>query len=401
MLVTAFGEICPHYYFKVAKIMKRKIVVFPNDAIEAYYKKGEIKPRYFNPCNFFNEIHIISLYDSEIDEKMVKEIAGTAKLKIYFLGDLLKKPWNFFNVRKRVFKLVTRISPQIIRAYNPHLMGYLAVFCGKKLRIPSVLSIHIDHDELRDLQIKKSIRQRIHHLISKKYLEPYALSNANRVICVSNFLVPYAQKHGAKNIEVIYNKVDSGKFYTQRNFNQKKLKLKILSVGQFVPRKNQECLIKAIKNLDVNLSLIGDGPNYGRLKQLAKDLDISEKVNFIGSVPNQRIQKYYWEADIFALSSFSEGFCIPILEAMAASLPVVVNNKEPLPEVLGGTGMVVEDTPKAFEEAFRELISNSQLRKELGEKARKRALEVDGEIMEKKEVKLYMKLLKKYNNEKG
>ena len=105
-----------------------------------------------------------------------------------------------------------------------------------------------------------------------------------------------------------------------------------------------------------------------------------------------------WNADIFAISSFYEGFCIPILEAMAAGLPVVVNNKEPLPEVLSGTGIVVENTPEAFEEAFKQLISNPQIRKELGERAKTRAMKLDGSIMEQKEADLYEELITEFSN---
>jgi len=236
---------------------------------------------------------------------------------------------------------------------------------------------------------------RLSSLISKLFYEPYSLSSVNKTICVSNYLVSYARKYGARDIDVIYNKVYSRQFYTQREHAQKKARPKILSVGRLHPPKNQECLLRSIQNLNVKLTLIGDGVNYDKLQLLTKNLGISEKVSFVKSVPNREIQRYYWEADIFAISSFYEGFCIPVLEAMASALPVVVNNKEPLPELLGGTGIVVENTPQAFEEAFRRLLADSQLRKELGEKGRKRALEIDGDIMERKEVELYKQLVEK------
>jgi len=194
-------------------------------------------------------------------------------------------------------------------------------------------------------------------------------------------------------VEVIYNRVYGSQFYTQRNHGQMNSRPRILSVGRLDLPKNQECLIRAVQNLDAQLILIGDGTRYDYLKKLTADLAISERVTFIRSVPHSEIQRYYWEADVFAMSSFSEGFCIPVLEAMASALPVVVNNKEPLPEVLGGTGIVVENTPKAFERAFRQLITSGELRGELGEKARKRAEELDGEIMEEKEAQLYRTLV--------
>ena len=46
-----------------------KLCVFPNDALKDYFKKGEIKYGYFNPCDFFDEVHVISLFDNEIEVK--------------------------------------------------------------------------------------------------------------------------------------------------------------------------------------------------------------------------------------------------------------------------------------------------------------------------------------------
>ena len=63
-----------------------KICIFPNDPLKTYYEKGEIKERYFNPKNMFEEIHVISLFDEEINEEKVKMIAGNASFKIHTVG---------------------------------------------------------------------------------------------------------------------------------------------------------------------------------------------------------------------------------------------------------------------------------------------------------------------------
>ena len=46
---------------------KLKICIFPNDPLIAYYNKGEIKDRYYNPGNFFDEVHFITLTDQDIE----------------------------------------------------------------------------------------------------------------------------------------------------------------------------------------------------------------------------------------------------------------------------------------------------------------------------------------------
>lgn len=373
----------------------RKICIFPNDPIKAYYEKDEIKERYFNPCNFFDEVHIITLCEEEVNENKVQRIAGDAKLKIYPAGEF--KPLKFLSYRKKVLNLVRVIEPDVIRVYNPLMEGYLAGYCGKKLSIPSVLSLHGDYDEERDFRKRSGLFKFIKYYIHSKLTESYSLSNADKIICVTNFLTFYAKKHGAKDIEVIYNRVDTKQFMNTEN-NTTFDKITILCVGRLNRQKNQQCLIRAIKDLDVNLLLIGDGELYSDLRQLTKELEIEDRVKFVKSVPHSEIRKYYSSADIFAIATHYEGFCIPVLEAMASSLPVVVPNKEPLPEVVADAGIIVENNPESFEEAFKKLISNPELRKELGEKGRKRALEVDGKIMEEKEMDLYKRLIEKRNN---
>ena len=60
----------------------KKLCVFPNDPLIAYYEKGEIKERYLNPNNFFDEIHCISTVSKDIDAEKVQKLAGTAKFQI-------------------------------------------------------------------------------------------------------------------------------------------------------------------------------------------------------------------------------------------------------------------------------------------------------------------------------
>ena len=61
---------------KSHKVMK--LCVFPNDPMIAYYNKGELKDRYFNPKNLFDEIHLISFIEHDIDELKVQKVVGNA-----------------------------------------------------------------------------------------------------------------------------------------------------------------------------------------------------------------------------------------------------------------------------------------------------------------------------------
>ena len=85
----------------------KKICVFPNDPLEAYHKKGEIKPRYFNPKNLFDEVHVISMFDSDIEEDKVKVVAGSASFKIHTTGKV--NLLNRKSMKKKVVEIIKKI----------------------------------------------------------------------------------------------------------------------------------------------------------------------------------------------------------------------------------------------------------------------------------------------------
>ena len=72
-----------------------------------------------------------------------------------------------------------------------------------------------------------------------------------------------------------------------------------------------------------------------------------------------------------------------------SGLPVVACDTDPIPEIVGDTGVVVEKSPDAFSRAFSKLAGDVELRKRLGRAARKRARSLDGTAMEEREARLY------------
>ncbi|MDY6864291.1 MAG: glycosyltransferase family 4 protein [Thermodesulfobacteriota bacterium] len=359
-----------------------KLVAFPNDPIYKYYEKGEIKPRYYNPGNLFHEVHLVSLCKQDIEAKKVQMLAGDAQLVIHSIGrpSIFSLPLFLL----KVLNIVRQIQPSVIRGYGVWQAGSLATYAGKKLKIPTVVSLHTEPDEVR--KNNKAFRYKL-----AKILECYSLHNTNAVICVSKHVEQFARRHGAKRTVVIYNKVYSDQF--SREIKKKENRPTILSVMRLELPKNPDYLIRGIKGLGVNLLIIGQGELEENLKNLVKELGLKEKVEFIRTVPNTEIHSYYQSADIFAISTQFEGFCIPVLEAMAAGLPIVASNTDPIPEILEGTGMIVERNPEAFHTAFKKLLGDPELCKSMGKKAMARARDLDGTIMEQKEYRLYKEFL--------
>lgn len=372
-----------------------KLCVFPNDPLKSYFEKGEVKERYFNPKNIFDEIHVISLFDEDVDEEAVKTIAGTGKLKIHITGKV--NQINKKRMKKKILEIIKKIQPDVIRSYNPLLQGWMAAQIKQELGIPLVISLHGDYDrDLRHHAKKKRDYKGILKLqLSKMTLEKFSLSNADEVIIIYEFIREYAKNMGAKRINLIYNRVDLSKFSPSTNPEFDEEKPVIICVGRLIKEKNQECLIEAVKDLDVKLLIIGNGVEYQNLQKLVSSRKLKDKVIFETSVPHDKIHSYYAAADIFALPIKYGGFAIPALEAASSGIPVILPKQEfdPNPDLIKDFALLVDNNPESFKTAIQKILTEKNLRDSLINKGLKVAKEISSDVIEEKEKKLYLKLL--------
>lgn len=358
------------------------------DPLGAFYAKGEIKPRYYNPQDMFSEVHFVSPTQADVEPEKVKCLVGSAGLFIHSLG--ARYYANAWSERSHLARIMAEISPDVVRAYDPGVRGSVAVYWARRLGVPSVVSVHADLDEQR-----AHGRQIRHYL--RIALERYALARATAVICVTRHVERYATRGGAKQPVVIYNKVDTRRFVanSERTLAPRSAngRVSVLTVGRLIDSKHQECLVRAISELDASLTIIGDGDLRSHLERLVADLAMTDRVTFHAAVPHSEIDRHYAAADIFATATHYEGFCIPALEAMSSGLPVVASDIEAMREIVGDAGVLVENTPRAFASALRRLIADPSQRQSLGARARQRALTMDGQIMEEREAEVYRTLL--------
>ena len=159
----------------------------------------------------------------------------------------------------------------------------------------------------------------------------------DKVQVISNFLANWAIELGVdKNkIVVVPNgvTVNSQQLTVDKN---KKEKI-ILTVSRLVEKNGVEDLIKSIKILNqenIKLTIIGAGLLRNKLENLAQELNLVDKVKFLGDLPNQEALKYYSIADVFCRPSLSEGFGISFVEAMAAEVPVIATPVGGIPDFL-------------------------------------------------------------------
>ena len=159
-----------------------------------------------------------------------------------------------------------------------------------------------------------------------------------------------------------------------RNEVRQKLGLKdeivIMTVAEFIDRKNYETMIKSIAELkDKNIKFLacGVGRDFDKINDLAKSLEIQDKVAFLGF--RRDIDRLMTSADIFYLPSKQEGLTLSIIEAMYFGLPVVTSkargNVDLIDDGIGGFVCGVSDV-KSQANALNVLLNHKELREEFG-----------------------------------
>lgn len=144
----------------------------------------------------------------------------------------------------------------------------------------------------------------------------------------------------------------------------------LIFVGRLNPQKNLTSLLEAIRPLDVNLCVIGDGINADELKQTYGTLD--GRVTWMGRIPHHDIPDYFARSRIYILPSHYEGHPKTLIEAMACGMPVIGARSPGIQEMIvdGVTGLLSEGTPESLAKKILQLKNNADLQDKLGRSAR-------------------------------
>ncbi len=176
----------------------------------------------------------------------------------------------------------------------------------------------------------------------------------------------------------------------------------ILFVGTVQPRKNLKRLIEAFKKIEnVKLVVVGKTSGEGRqgwmyeeILALPKELGIEHKIIFAGFVPDEELVYLMNGATAYALPSLWEGFGIPVVDAMACGIPVIVSNISSLPEVVGKAGLQVD--PKSvdqIEQAIRLISTDKKLWQKQVKLGLEQAKQFSWEKMAKKVLHVFEKVV--------
>jgi glycosyltransferase involved in cell wall biosynthesis len=151
----------------------------------------------------------------------------------------------------------------------------------------------------------------------------------------------------------------------------------ILNVGAIQTRKNIARLVEAFETVDPDWRLVIAGSaGYGSAEILARIAasPARDRIAVTGYVSPEELAAWYAMSSIFAFPSLDEGFGMPLLEAMAAGVPVVTSNRSALPEVAGDAAILVNpESTEELAQSLRDLTQGGELRRSLASRGADRA----------------------------
>ena len=266
--------------------------------------------------------------------------------------------------------LLAKQTPDITHLHFPYPLGEVSqLLVGRKR--PFLISYHSDI-------VKQQAILRFYNPLLRRVLNRAAhlIIGSDRYIQTSPYLQPHAQK-----CSVIPYAVDTERF--QPNLAPlfpPVTQLTFIFVGRHRHYKGVNVLIRAMSALRARLLVAGDGPLRHEWEQLAADLGVNKKVQFVGNINDEHLPNFYASGDLFVLPAVNraEAFGLVLQEAMASGLPCVTS------ELGTGTSFLVRDGESGFvvppndvealTAVLQTLISNSTLRQQMGQAGRRRAL---------------------------
>jgi glycosyltransferase involved in cell wall biosynthesis len=320
---------------------------------------------------------------------------------------------------KHVPKLVKEEQIDLIHSHTAHMPDLLLQF--KKLSIPTVTTVHTTIQGQRDgakksgtgfwdLEFSEKATRLAYPAL--RLAEIIYFSRKRYYITVSKWMKNQLQTQvkgmNHSSISVIYNSVDP-KQYSPSNIKNPNQRTMVLFTGRIIAAKGIGYLIEAIPKIlqrhpDTIFTFIGAG-NSVVYKRLLREKGVSEKnYEFLGYLQEASdLVKYYRTSSVYVAPSLYENLPIRVLEAMACGIPVVASNVCGIPECIdnGVNGILIQ--PGSVDEltnAICSLLSDSSLRKKMGDNARKTVLEkFNWDVNAIKTVEVYRDVLDNFGDQ--
>src|SRR3989344_5404586 len=267
----------------------------------------------------------------------------------------------------------------IIHIHSPFSVGLTGLLFSKQYGIPCVSTFHTLYSEYLHYLIKNSMisnSKKFKKLFSKvswSYMR-WFYNSSDVVIAPSKQIKNVIRKNGIKkHTEVI----PTGTKFESIKKSKKKLRKKygfvnekiILHVGRVSKEKNMEFIINSLKKeLSENnwkLIIASDGPHRSKLENLAKSLNLKNKIIFTGYLSDDALQEYYNLSDVFVMASKAETQGIVLLEAAKYGIPSVVLNSPVIADFVRQNKTGIVSSKSNFSSDIEKLLLSNSLRKKI------------------------------------
>lgn len=211
-----------------------------------------------------------------------------------------------------------------------------------------------------------------------------AIQQVNYIHCVSEDMALACKQFGAtpEKVFVNYNGINLQKF-SPREIAKTEKKFTMISVGAMMWRKGFQYQLQLVNMLlkqgrDVQLLLLGDGPDREGLQYSAHILKLDQHVTFVGKIKPTELPDWLNRADVYVSTSIAEGLANSAVEAIACGLPVVAFACEGMEEAVrqGNNGFILPvGAVQGIVDKIIYLIDNSNERMKMGSSSRQHAVE--------------------------
>ena len=312
----------------------------------------------------------------------------------------------------KAVKKIKEWNLDIIHSHTEFGIGTFARVIAHQLDIPLVHTYHTMYEDYVYYVTKgyfdKSSKKVVEYL-TKFYCDKTA---TELIVPTKKTYDLFKEKYGyARSVHIVPTGIDVEKFYREKNNQHKALEIRrslgikddefvILFVGRMGNEKSVDFLIenhKAIlkENKKAKLLLVGDGPDIDNLKEITKKNKLEDSVIFAGRVPWENVSLYYQIPDVFTTASKTETQGLTVLEAMAASLPVVALDDDAFREVVTDdyNGFLFKDK-KGYIEAITKIMKSPELQERLSIQARNTVESHSAKFFAEQVLAVYKKALK-------
>lgn len=272
-------------------------------------------------------------------------------------------------------------SMDVVHVHHPFLSGRLALHYCRPLRIPIVFTNHTRYD-----LYAKAYLPMLPEEISASLLESYMPSfceAVDLVISPSAGMMNVLRRLGVESrIEIVPNGVDLERFYCAQSRNRSAFgyqpdDILLIFVGRLAPEKNLDFLLRAFAGVagaldHVHLLILGGGPQWEALENLAGKLGITQRVHFTGMIAYDELPSYLAMCDAFVTASVTEVHPLSVIEAMGTCLPVMGIHSPGVGDTVqdGVTGFLSGEDQAAFAAKLTRLCMDGVLRKKMSAAAR-------------------------------